>query len=141
MKEIVETYKEQVKYFISNKRYMVTMIIVAILSYGFTITHYSIGMDDLCFDRYVHGTYLLSAKRWGTWLLYNVLQINEFTPFWLDAVVVIFMVIIAIVLSAFIRKQYGNKIMELYFIFMFTNIKSNHKFVFHVSVYKFGYYN
>lgn len=110
MKKIINDYKEQIKYFISNKIYVVTIIIVAILSYGFTITHYSIGIDDLCFDRYVNGTYLLSAKRWGTWLLYNIFQINEFTPFWLDAVVTIFMIIIALVLCAFIRKQYKNKI-------------------------------
>lgn len=108
--KILNDYKEEIKYFINSKKYLITIIIVAILSYGFTVTHYSIGIDDLAFDRYVHGTYILSAKRWGTWLLYNVLQINEFTPFWLDAIVAIFMVIIAVVLCAFIRKQYKDKI-------------------------------
>lgn len=110
MKEIIKEYKEQFKYFISNKKYLITIVIVAILSYGFTVTHYAIGIDDLCFDRYVQGTYILSAKRWATWLLYNVLQINEFSPFWLDSVAVLLMMILAIVLCAFIRKQYGDKI-------------------------------
>ena len=110
MKKIVNEYKEQIRYFISNKKYCIPVIIVMILSYGFTITHYSIGLDDLCFNRYVKGTYILSAKRWGTWGLYNILGIEEFTPFWLDAVVAILMVVIVIVISAFIRKQYKDKI-------------------------------
>ena len=67
-------------------------------------------MDDLCFDRYVHGTYILSAGRWGTWGLYNLFQITDFTPFWLDFVVAIFVIFISIVLCAFLRKQYGEKI-------------------------------
>lgn len=110
MKKIIKEYKEQIKYFLTNKKYIVPVIFVAILSYGFAVTHYSIGVDDLCFDRYVNGTYILSAKRWGTWLLYNILNIKEFTPFWLDFIVATFMVVIAIVMSAFIRKQVGDKI-------------------------------
>lgn len=63
-----------------------------------------------------YGTYILSAKRWGTWLLYNLFKITEFTPFWLDAVVSMFIIIIAIVLCAFIRKQYKNKISTIGYI-------------------------
>lgn len=110
MKEIITEYKEQIKYFIENKKYTISLAIIMILSYGFTITHYSIGIDDLCFNRYVTGTYILSAKRWGTWGLYNLLQIKEFTPFWLDAVVAIIMAVIAITLCSFIRKHCKDKI-------------------------------
>lgn len=110
MREIISKYKEQIKYFITNKKYIIPVIFVAILSYGFTITHYSIGVDDICFDRYVTGTYILSAKRWGTWLLYNLLKITEFSPFWLDFIVATFMVILAIVLCSFFRRQFGDKI-------------------------------
>ena len=134
MKKILNDYKEQIKYFISDKRYCIIVSIVMCLSYGFAVTHYSIGMDDLAFDRYVHGTYILSAKRWGTWGLYNLLQINEFTPFWLDAVVAIFMVIIATVLCAFLRKQYGDKIKIwgyiLFASLIISNPLSNHFFIY-----------
>lgn len=110
MNKVFNEYKKQIKYFLNNKIYMISVILVAILSYGFTITHYSIGIDDLCFDRYVSGTYILSAKRWGTWALYNIFNIKEFSPFWLDFIVALLMVVIAIVLSAFIKKQFGDKI-------------------------------
>ena len=107
---MIKEYKKQFKYFLTNKKYIIPVLFVAILSYGFAITHYSIGVDDLCFDKYVTGTYILSAGRWGTWALYNLLHIVEFTPFWLDFIVASFMVIISIVLSAFIRNQMGDKI-------------------------------
>ncbi|MCI8518996.1 MAG: hypothetical protein HFJ51_02570 [Clostridia bacterium] len=110
MKEILKEYKKQIKYFIENKKYMLIIILVMILSYGFTITHYSIGVDDLAFDRYVNGTHILSQKRWGTWGLYNLLRITEFTPFWLEAISAIIIVIIAITICVFIKKQYKEKI-------------------------------
>lgn len=110
MKQIVDEYKKQIIYFLTNRKYIITVIFVAILSFGFTLTNPSIGVDDLCFDRYVNDTYILSANRWGTWLLYNILNIREFSPFWLDLICVTLMVIISIILSAFIKKQAGNKI-------------------------------
>ena len=118
MKEILKEYKEQIKYFIKNKKYMLTIMLVMLLSYGFTITHYSIGVDDLCFDRYVNSTYILSQKRWGTWGLYNIFRITEFTPFWLEAASAIIMVIIAITLC--------------------INIKPINKSILHISIYKFS---
>lgn len=65
MKKIIDEYKEQIKYFILNKKYMIAIIIIGILSYGFTITHYSIGIDDLCFDRYVLRNLYIICKKVG----------------------------------------------------------------------------
>ncbi len=135
MKKIWNEYKEQIKYFLTNQKYMISIIIVAFLSYGFTITHYSIGVDDLCFDRYVNGTYILSAKRWGTWLLYNVLGIKEFSPFWLDFIVATFMVIIAIVLCGFIKKQYGDKI-KIWGYIVFSCILISNPLINHFFIYQ-----
>ena len=135
MKKVLNEYKETIKYFLSDKRYIISVIIVAILSYGFTITHYSIGIDDLCFDRYVHGTYILSAKRWGTWLLYNVLQINEFTPFWLDTVVAIFMVVVAIILSTFLKKHLGDKI-KMWGYILFSSLLISNPLINHFFIYQ-----
>lgn len=110
MKKILKEYVEETRNFFTNTKYIIPIIFVAILSYGFAITHYAIGVDDLCFDRYVSGTYILSAKRWGTWLLYNILHITEFSPFWLEFIVATFMVIIATLICAFISKNLKNKI-------------------------------
>ncbi len=65
MKQILREYKNQINYFISNKKYIITLAIVWILSYGFTISHSSIGIDDLCFDRYVTRNIFIIRKKMG----------------------------------------------------------------------------
>ena len=135
MKKIMEEYKNEIKSLVTNPRYIIPIIFVAILSYGFAITHYAIGVDDLCFDRYVSGTYILSAKRWGTWLLYNILNIKEFTPFWLEFIVSTFMVIIAIILSAFFKKQLKNKI-NIWECVIFSSIFISNPIINHFFVYQ-----
>ena len=135
MKKIIEEYKREIKDLVTNPKYIAPIIFVAILSYGFAVTHYSIGIDDLCFDRYISGTYILSAKRWGTWLLYNVLNIKEFTPFWMDFVVSVFMVIIAIVLSAFLKKQLKDKI-NVWECVIFSSIFISNPIIGHFFIYQ-----
>ena len=135
MKTIIEEYKSEIKKLIVDPKYIVPVIFVAILSYGFAITHYSIGIDDLCFDRYVSGTYILSAKRWGTWFLYNILNIKEFTPFWLEFVVSTFMVIIAVLLSAFLKKQLNDKI-NIWGYVIFSSIFISNPIINHFFMYQ-----
>ena len=43
---------DEIKKFMQNKIFIICLILTAILSFGFGITHISIGIDDLCFDRY-----------------------------------------------------------------------------------------
>lgn len=100
------TFKE----FLKDKKYMFSLILVIILSYGFMLTNYSVGIDDLSLNKYVSDTYILSAGRWGTWLTYNILQIKEFTPFWLDFIVVLILAITAIFCSCFFKKVSDSKL-------------------------------
>ena len=110
MREICKEYKKQIQELLNNKVYINCVILIAILSYGFAISNFSVGVDDLCFDRYVTGTYIVSVGRWGTSLLYTIFQIFEFTPFWLEMVVTILTVMMGIVFSAFLRKNTGDKL-------------------------------
>lgn len=135
MKKIIEEYKKEIKSFLTNPKYIIPIIFVAILSYGFAITHYAIGVDDLCFDRYVSGTYILSAKRWGTWLLYNLLNITEFSPFWLEFIVTTFMVIISVVLCAFFKRNLKDKISVLGYV-IFSSIFISNPIINHFFMYQ-----
>lgn len=136
MKKMAEDYWKEIKYFITNKKYMLSLIIVTLLSYGFTITHYSIGADDLCFDRYVDGTYNLSQKRWGTWILYNLLNIHKFTPFWLDLLVAILIMFLAILICSFIRKNNTLKKDNLVAYIIFSCIMVSYPLIFNFFVYQ-----
>lgn len=116
MKETIREYKKHITDLLNNKIYVFFIILVAVLSYGFTITNFSIGIDDLCFDRYVTGPYILAAGRWGTTLLYTALQIFQFTPFWLELVVTILTVLMGIVFTAFIKKECSDKLNNTHYI-------------------------
>lgn len=112
MKELTN----EIKKFLNKKDYIICLIITAIASYGFAITHPSIGIDDLCMDRYVNGTYLLPQKRWGTWLLYNILNIEEYTTFWLEFVVTLVFIVTAITFCAMIKSIVKNKISDIAYV-------------------------
>ena len=112
MKELLE----EIKNFVRNKAFIICLILTAILSFGFGITHVSIGIDDLCFDRYVKGTWILSANRWGTWAFYNIFRIYSFTPFWLEFMTVIVYFITALVLCAIVKKVSKDKLNNISYI-------------------------
>ena len=77
MKDLYEGMKK----LLQDKVFVVFVVFAALLSFGFGITHVSVGIDDLCFDRYVTGTWMLSANRWATWAFYNLFKITSFSPF------------------------------------------------------------
>ena len=104
-----EIYTE-IKKFLKDKIFITCLIFTALLSFGYGITHVSIGIDDLCFDRYVKGTWILSANRWGTWALYNFFRIDDFTPFWLELITVFIYFITALVLCSAIKSIAKDKV-------------------------------
>ena len=69
MKKIWSKYWEHIRYFVTNKKYIVSIILVAILSYGFRLTHYTIGIDSLCLDRYVNRNIYIICKKMGSMVI------------------------------------------------------------------------
>ena len=117
--KLFNNYKKDFIKFLSNKKLMSITILVMLLAYGFMLTHFSIGVDDLCLDRYVNGTYILSAGRWGTWLIYNLLNLNTYIPFWVDFVTLLLLLFTAILLCVFIKRITNNKLKDISYI-LFT---------------------
>lgn len=110
MKELKDKYKKATKYFCTNKIFITIIILVTILSFGFTITHPSVGMDETAFDRYYQDGEMLESGRWGSYLIYKVLNIIEFTPFWLDFVVTGIIMVTAILWCIFLKKNLKEKL-------------------------------
>ena len=137
-RKMINEYKNQLLYFIKSKKYMISIIITFILSFGYAITHESIGMDDISFDRYVSGMYWLSSNRFGLWLIYNILNLKEFTPFWLDFMTALIVAVISITLCLFVRKNFGKLVKSnwVYVIFsclLISNPLINNFYTFQVS--------
>jgi hypothetical protein len=68
-----------------NKWYWVATAITAILSYGFTLTNYSVGVDDSEIPKYVQGDILAQGRFSGGQILRLIFDPYEFLPFWADA--------------------------------------------------------
>lgn len=112
MKEL----NKNIKYFVKNTLFMSVLIIVTLLGYGFAITHMSIGIDDLALDKYVDGTYILSQNRWATWLTYNLLGINEYSPFFSELITTLIYFCTAILVSSIIKTITRDKISNISYI-------------------------
>lgn len=109
MKEISKKYKEEIKKILSSRAYIITTIIVMILGYGYFISHVTVGMDDTCLDRYYGSVFssgnMLGTGRWGSYLLYKILSVTTFTPFWLETLSILILYATTILISSFIRKN------------------------------------
>lgn len=62
----MENFKKNLEYFIKDIYYVIPLILTAILSFGFVITHYSINVDTLSAGRYYSGDLLLAQERFRT---------------------------------------------------------------------------
>ena len=116
MEKIKKEYKEAIKYFLNNKAFVITVILVTVLSFGFTITNSSIGMDDTAFDVYYQGKEMLAIGRWGAYIIYEILNITEFVPFWLDFIASSIIMFTAILWCIFLKKNLGNKLSNVAYI-------------------------
>ena len=101
-------YKE-FKKLINSKVYMLIIVIAAIASYGFVLTHSGIGTDDPAVNMYYGEGLAPYIGRWTLFLLGKVLHITEYAPFFVDFVGVIFLVIAATMWLALL-KSYINEL-------------------------------
>ena len=53
---------------------------------------------------------MLSIGRWGAYVVYEILNITEFTPFWGDLVASLVLVSVAICWCIFLKKNLKEKI-------------------------------
>lgn len=110
MEKLKEEYKKSINYFFKNKVFIIAIILITVLSFGFTITNSSVGMDDTAFDRYYQGKEMLAIGRWGSYLVYQILNITEFIPFWIDFIASSIIMFTAVLWCIFIKKNVEDKL-------------------------------
>lgn len=118
MKSLINKYNKLFFDTIKDRLLIICLIITILLTYGFMLSNFSVGVDDLCLDRYVNGTYILSAGRWGTWLVYKLLNITTFTPFWLEFLCILFLFLTSIILVVFLKSITKSKLNKFSYIFL-----------------------
>jgi hypothetical protein len=96
--------KELFRELITKKIIYIPLILTAICAYGFYVTNYSIGVDDTALARYYVDGYAPAVGRYTLYLLNFVLKMSEFSPFILEFVNVVVLVLAAIVWMVLIKK-------------------------------------
>lgn len=75
---------EDVKRFINNKAYLLALSLTAVCSYGFLVTHATVGIDDTPYTYYFEDGLVAIVGRWVLYLLNKVVHIADFAPFVTD---------------------------------------------------------
>jgi hypothetical protein len=98
--------------FFNNKKYMTSIIIMSILSYGFYLINISIGIDDLTIPEYIKGPYALVSGRY-TYVAFGwILQYFIFTPFWIEFFCILVLIISLILINVLLKIISNNKLPE-----------------------------
>lgn len=114
----MEKYQKNIKEFLTDVSYIVPVILIAILSFGYVITHESINVDTLSADRYFENGELIAQGRIGAVLIHKIFDIMEFNPFFVDFIAVIFLVLTAITFCMLFKEITKNQIPKIaYLIF------------------------
>lgn len=72
---------DEMCFFLGKKVYAVCLAVTALCSYGFAITHESIGVDDTMVNVYLEDGLEVVMGRWTVYLINKVFHIGEFAPF------------------------------------------------------------
>ncbi len=89
---------KDMSFFLTNKIYMMLVSIVAVGSYGFAITHQTIGIDDTAIGMYFGEDGLAPAMgRWVIYLLNKLISLDAFLP-WMTELIAVMIFLLSVTL-------------------------------------------
>lgn len=91
----MRAFWEDMKHFWSNRFYAVVVSLAAVCSYGFKISHETIGIDDTCIPLYFEDGLAPAVGRWTLFLVNKVLHISDFAP-WMTEVTGVLLMLFAV---------------------------------------------
>lgn len=100
----------EMSYFLKNKLYIIMVSFVAIFSYGFTVTHPAIGIDDTAIPLYFEDGFAACAGRWVLYIINKVLFLADFIPWMTEVVSVIIFVLSVTLWCVLLRRIVGERV-------------------------------
>lgn len=82
--ETWQNWKRDFVYLCRNKYYLFVLSLTAVFSYGFLITHQTVGIDDTPYALYFEEGLNAIIGRWFLFVLNKVFHISDFSPFVTD---------------------------------------------------------
>ena len=101
---LLKQYTEEFNFFLKNKIYYIPVLLVAIFSFGFVVTHSSINVDTLSANRYFEEGLLIGQGRLTATIIHKIFSVMEFNPFFVDGLAVVFLIISANHLKSILKK-------------------------------------
>jgi len=101
-------WQEVTKIF-SQKIYIISVVLTAILSYGFAITQPIVGIDDSAIGRYFSEGIGPIMGRFGYYLLHKICPVAEYTPFVTDFIGVLLLVLGASLWCVVFQRAIGKE--------------------------------
>lgn len=93
----MQNWKKDFLSFWNNRIYVLLLSLTALCSYGFLITHHTVGIDDTPYTYYFEEGLNVIVGRWFMYLLNKVFHVADFAPFITDlAGVLILMVAVTV---------------------------------------------
>ena len=100
----MKTFLKAFKNLIFNLKFILPLFFVTLFGFGYTLDHFSIGIDDLTRTRYVGGGENIAQGRFSGTIIDYIFGFTDYTPFWEDLVAVIFMFIAGILAALFMKR-------------------------------------
>lgn len=99
-----ELYRDM-KNLLMNKRVLIPVCVVAVLSYLFLWTHPSMGVDDTAMNRYFVEGFAPHLGRWTLFLLGKLVHMVEFTPVVTDFIGVVLMGLASLCFGVLLQRS------------------------------------
>jgi hypothetical protein len=91
---------------LKNKYYSFVLLLTAMCSYGFLITHSTVGIDDTPYDYYFNEGLVAIVGRWVLFMINKVADIAEYAPFVTDFAGVLILMAAVTVWAALLKDIY-----------------------------------
>lgn len=142
MKEIFRWYKENLENLINNKLILLLTFITVALSYGFALTNPSISIDDTAASLYFERGELLAQGRFFPIIVSKILGGMNFTPFWLEFVAILLIILSGLLYLCLFKKVTNDKINKICYVFFIPIFVSypiiNEIFIYNTAVITIG---
>ncbi len=114
----MKSWKENLTYFYKDKVYMLMLCLTAVCSYGYNVTHFTIGIDDTPYAYYFGEGLAAIVGRWVLFVLNKFLNIAEFAPFLTDFAAVLILMLAVTIWAALFHSVLGEHVPKYgYFFF------------------------
>lgn len=103
-------YIREAKMFLCNKVFLLIVGLTAACSYGFAVTHQTIGVDDTAIPLYFQDGIAPAAGRWCLYLVNKIFFVGDFTPWMVELVSVLLFGISVSLWCVLFYQLIGNRV-------------------------------